>query len=142
MRILYRAHAHVDQGRNGRARSDDGALEVDLSVPESLGGRGGSGTNPEQLFAAGYGACFLGAVMVVAQRRKLEITDEDLSAEVSVGLGPIDGGAFNLAVELNVGIRGVEPDVVQGIIEEAHKTCPYSNATRGNVEVTLGALAV
>lgn len=140
MRILYRAHAHVDRGRNGRARSDDGALEVDLSVPESLGGSGGTGTNPEQLFAAGYGACFLGAVMVAAQRKRVEITDEDLSAEVSVGLGPQAGGAYNLAVELKIGIAGVEPALAQEIVELAHTTCPYSNATRGNVDVTLGLI--
>ena len=140
MKILYRATAHVEQGRNGRARSDDGALEVDLSVPESLGGAGGTGTNPEQLFAAGYGACFLGAVMVAAQRKRVELTEQDLTAEVSVGIGPQKGGAYNLEVELKVGLAGVEPELAREIVELAHETCPYSNATRGNVDVTLGLI--
>lgn len=141
MKILYTAEAHVDKGRNGHGRSSDGRLDVDLSVPEGVGGGGGAGTNPEQLFAVGYGACFLGAVVVAAQRKRVEIDEDALSADVKVGLGPQAGGAYNLAIELNVAIPGVEPALAQEIVEAAHETCPYSNATRGNVEVKLGVAA-
>ena len=135
MKILYTAESHVDGGRNGKARSSDGKLEVDLSVPQEVGGEGGDGTNPEQLFAAGYGACFLGAVSVAAQRMKLE--PPEMSIDVKVGLGPERGGAYNLAVELMVAIPGVDHDTVMELVQAAHQTCPYSNATRGNVEVKL-----
>src|SRR5579863_7588353 len=110
MKILYTAESHVDGGRNGHARSSDGRLDVDLSVPESLGGKGGTGSNPEQLFAAGYGACFLGAVTVAAQRRRVEVP-EQMSVEATVGLGPQDGGAYNLEVSLTVSLPGVDRDL-------------------------------
>jgi len=121
MKILYTAESHVDGG---------------LSVPESLGGEGGPGTNPEQLFAAGYGACFLGAVTVAAQRKRVEVP-ENMSVEATVGLGPQEGGAYNLAVSLTVSLPGLDRDLALEIVQAAHETCPYSNATRGNVDVTL-----
>jgi Ohr subfamily peroxiredoxin len=138
MKILYTAEAHVEQGRAGHARSSDGALDVELSVPTELGGQGGPGTNPEQMFAAGYGACFLGAVMTAARRKRVEIGD--MQADVKVGLGPQPGGAYTLAVELNVAVAGIDRELTQELLELAHETCPYSNATRGNVEVTLNAV--
>lgn len=139
MRNLYTAKAHVAHGRDGRAKSSDGRLDVVLSVPEELGGDGGPGTNPEQMFAAGYGACFLGAVMVAAQRKGVEVGD--MHADVEVGLGPEKGGALTLAVALDVALPGLEQPLVRELLEAAHETCPYSNATRGNVEVTLNAMA-
>jgi Ohr subfamily peroxiredoxin len=136
MKILYTAEAHVDGGRDGHARSSDGRLDIDLSVPESLGGAGGDGTNPEQLFAAGFGACFLGAVAVAARRKHVEVPD-GMSVEAAVGLGPQPGGAYNVAVGLTVSLPGVDRELAMEIVRAAHETCPYSNATRGNVEVTL-----
>ncbi len=136
MKILYTAEAHVDGGRDGHARSSDGRLDIDLSVPETLGGKGGAGTNPEQLFAAGYGACFLGAVAVAARRKHVEVPD-GMSVDAAVGLGTQPAGAYNVAVGLTVSLPGVERELALEIVHAAHETCPYSNATRGNVEVTL-----
>jgi len=138
MKVLYTAEAHVDGGRQGSGRTSDGLLGVDLGTPPEMGGTEG-GTNPEQLFAVGYGACFLGAVEVAARRLKVETGDE-MSADVKVSLGALKGGAYGLAVELVIGLPGVPKERTQEVLEEAHKTCPYSNATRGNVEVTLTAL--
>lgn len=137
MKVMYTAEAHVDGGRQGHARSSDGLLDVSLATPPELGGAG-DGTNPEQMFAAGYAACFLGAVEVAARRLKVEIGP--LSADAKVSLGAVSGGAYTVAVELMIKIAGVDRERTQEIIEEAHKTCPYSNATRGNVEVTLTAI--
>jgi Ohr subfamily peroxiredoxin len=136
MKILYTAESHVDGGRDGHARSSDGRLDVDLNVPESLGGNGGPGTNPEQLFAAGFGACFLGAVAVAARRKHVEVPD-GMSVDATVGLGTQPGGAYNVAVGLTVTLPGVDRELAMEIVRAAHETCPYSNATRGNVEVTL-----
>jgi Ohr subfamily peroxiredoxin len=136
MKILYTAESHVDGGRNGHARSSDDRLDVDLSVPESLGGDGGPGTNPEQLFAAGYGACFLGAVTVAAQHRQVEVP-AGMSVDATVGLGTQPDGAYNIEVELTVSLPGIDRDLALAIVEAAHETCPYSNATRGNVDVRL-----
>jgi len=136
MKILYTAESHVDGGRDGHARSSDGKLDIDLSVPESLGGKGGPGTNPEQLFAAGYGACFLGAVTVAAQRKRLEVP-EGMSVDARVGLGTQPGGAYNVEVELTVSLPGIDRELALEIVRAAHETCPYSNATRGNVDVKL-----
>lgn len=138
MKILYTAQAHVDGGRQGHATSSDGRLDVDLGTPPELGGTT-TGTNPEQMFAAGYGACFLGAVEVAAKRLKVDV-GEELSADVKVGMGAQKGGAYGLEVELIIGIPGVAKDRVQEVLEAAHQTCPYSNAIRGNVDVTLTAL--
>ena len=135
MDILYTATAHATgDGRNGHATSDDGILDVDLRVPQELGGSGGA-TNPEQLFAAGFAACFHSAIKVVAGREKLDVTGTEVSA--SVGIGMNDRGGFALAVELDVHAPALDRATAEDLVAKAHEVCPYSNATRGNVEVTL-----
>ena len=135
MDILYTATAHATgDGRNGHATSDDGILDVDLRTPKELGGPGGA-TNPEQLFAAGYAACFHSALKVVAGRDKLDVTGTEVSA--SVGLGMTETGGFGLAVELDVVVPALDRATAEALVAKAHEVCPYSNATRGNVEVTL-----
>ncbi len=134
-KVLYVAHATATGGRDGRAVSSDKVLDVKLTTPAELGGAGGTGTNPEQLFAAGYSACFLGALKLVASREKVTLPD-DTSIEGSVGIGPIPQG-FGIEVELKISVPGLERDVVQDLVDKAHVVCPYSNATRGNVDVTL-----
>ena len=131
---LYTAQASATGGRGGHARSSDGILEVDLRVPEAMGGPGG-GTNPEQLFAAGYAACFQSALGTVGRRQKADTSDSTVTAKVSIG--PIAGGAYGLAVTLEVSIPQVDEDRARELVEAAHKVCPYSNATRGNIEVQL-----
>jgi len=134
-KVLYVAHATATGGRDGRAVSSDNVLDVKLTTPKELGGAGGQGTNPEQLFAAGYSACFLGALKLVASRDKIKLPDET-SIEGSVGIGPIAQG-FGIEVELKISVPGVERSVAQELVKKAHVVCPYSNATRGNVDVTL-----
>jgi Ohr subfamily peroxiredoxin len=135
MNILYTAVGHATgDGRNGHTRTDDGMLDLDVRVPKELGGPGGA-TNPEQLFACGYSACFHSALKLVAQRAGLDATDSEVSA--SVGLGMEEGGGFGLAVELDVLLPKLDRETAQGLVERAHQVCPYSNATRGNVEVQL-----
>lgn len=134
-KVLYVAHATATGGRDGRAMSSDNVLDVKLTTPKELGGAGGAGTNPEQLFAAGYSACFLGALKLVASREKVKLPEET-SIEGSVGIGPIAQG-FGIEVELKISVPGVERSVAQELVEKAHVVCPYSNATRGNVDVTL-----
>ena len=137
MSALYTAVATASgDGRNGKARTDDGELVVDLAVPKEMGGTGGA-TNPEQLFAAGYAACFHGALKLVASRSKATIRDTAVTAEVSIGA--VDGGAFQLAVALHAEIGGVDQETADQLVEQAHQVCPYSNATRGNIEVTVDA---
>jgi Ohr subfamily peroxiredoxin len=133
-KVLYTAEASTTGGRDGHARSSDGVLDVDVRVPEAMGGKGG-GTNPEQLFAAGYAACFQSALGVVSRRQKVDSSGSTVTGKVSIGT--IDGGAFGLAVELDVAIPGVDADTAQGLADAAHLVCPYSNATRGNIEVTI-----
>jgi lipoyl-dependent peroxiredoxin len=135
---LYTAKAHVTGGRaEGHGRSSDGALEVDLRLPPEMGGPGG-GTNPEELFAVGYAACFEGALGVVARRAKAETGDAAIDSEVS--LSPDGKGGFLLAVALNVTLPGIaEEATAVELVRAAHEVCPYSNATRGNIEVTLTA---
>jgi osmotically inducible protein OsmC len=133
-KALYTAEATAVGGRSGHVRSSDGIIDVDLAPPISMGGPGGA-TNPEQLFAAGYAACFQSALGVVARRQKVDTSDSQVTAQVSIGAIP--GGAYGLAVTLRVHIPGVEPDVAERLVEGAHQICPYSNATRGNIEVTL-----
>jgi len=133
-KVLYTAHATATGGRDGRAKSSDGRIDVVLKPPKEMGGTG-EGVNPEQLFAAGYSACFIGAIKFVAGQEKIAVP-ADTSIEGSVGIGPIPGG-FGLQVALKVSIPGVDRAVAQSLIEKAHKVCPYSNATRGNIEVTL-----
>ena len=134
---LYTAHAHTTGGRTGTSATDDGRLSVTLDTPKEMGGNGGPGTNPEQLFAAGYSACFLGALKAVARGEKVKIPDETtIDAAVSFG-DNANGSGFNIAVELKVNVPGMEHDQAQALVEKAHTVCPYSNATRGNVDVTL-----
>ncbi|AEG71523.1 MULTISPECIES: organic hydroperoxide resistance protein [Ralstonia solanacearum species complex] len=133
--VLYRAHANATGGRDGRAATDDGRLDVRLATPRELGGAGGEGTNPEQLFAAGYSACFLGAMKFVAARDKLRIP-ADVSVQGSVGIGAIPNG-FGIEVDLAISLPGMDRAEAQTLIERAHIVCPYSNATRGNVDVRL-----
>lgn len=134
-KVLYRANAKASGGREGRAVSSDGVLDVKLTTPKELGGAGLEGTNPEQLFAAGYSACFLGAMKFVAARDKLAISP-DVSVEGSVGIGPIPTG-FGIEVTLKISLPGVPADLAQTLVDRAHIVCPYSNATRGNIDVTL-----
>ncbi len=134
-KVLYRASATATGGRDGRAVSSDRALDVKLSTPKELGGAGGDGTNPEQLFAAGYSACFLGAMKFVAARDKLSISP-DVSVQGSVGIGPIPAG-FGIEVTLQISLPGVPAEEARTLVERAHVVCPYSNATRGNIDVHL-----
>jgi osmotically inducible protein OsmC len=135
---LYTAKAHVTGGRaEGHGRTEDGALEVDLRLPAEMGGTGG-GTNPEELFAVGYAACFEGALGVVARRTKVEAGDAAIDSEVS--LSPNGSGGFLLSVALNVNLPSVEdPAAAVELVRAAHEVCPYSNATRGNIDVALTA---
>jgi lipoyl-dependent peroxiredoxin len=133
-RRLYTAKATATGGRGGHAASDDGLLEVDLRVPPEMGGPGG-GTNPEQLFAAGYAACFQSALAGVGRREKVDTSQSTVVAEVT--LGPTHGGGYGLAVKLRVTIPGVDPAQARALTEAAHQVCPYSNATRGNIDVDL-----
>jgi lipoyl-dependent peroxiredoxin len=134
-KILYETEVTATGGRDGKAASTDGLLSVSLLVPKSLGGPGGEGTNPEQLFAAGYAACFLGAVKLVARTRKIVPSGEP-SVTAKVAMGPVPVG-YALAVELMVSLPGIEKPEAEGIVSGAHERCPYSNATRGNIEVRL-----
>ena len=134
-KILYTAKSTATGGRDGRAVSSDQALDVALATPRELGGAGGAGTNPEQLFAAGYSACFLSALKVVAGKRKVALP-ADSSITGTVGIGPIPMG-FGLKVQLEISVTGLPREQVQELVNAAHQVCPYSNATRGNIEVTL-----
>ena len=134
-KVLYRAHATANGGRDGRAVSSDSVLDVKLTTPKELGGAGGSGTNPEQLFAAGYSACFLGALKYVAGQQKVALP-ADTTIEGNVGIGPIPSG-FGIEVELKIAIPGLPREQAEALVQQAHIVCPYSNATRGNIDVTL-----
>ncbi len=136
-KVIYTAEAHVVGGRaEGHGKTSDGALEVDLRLPAEMGGEGG-GTNPEQLFAVGYAACFEGAIGAVARRLKLEPGEVEIDSKVSLNPGP--ERTFVISVELDVTLPEVEGDDAIELVREAHKVCPYSNATRGNIDVTLTA---
>lgn len=135
MKTLYTAEAlATGEGRDGHGRTSDGRLDLDLATPPELGGSG-NGTNPEQLFAVGYAACFHSALRLVARQEKADVSDSAVGARVS--LGQIDGGDFGLAVELEITLPNLDHDAAQALAEKAHQVCPYSNATRGNIEVTL-----
>jgi Ohr subfamily peroxiredoxin len=137
MDILYTAVAHATgDGRNGHVRSDDGVLDMELRVPKELGGPGGEHSNPEELFAAGYAACFHSALKFIAAADKADVTDSEVSATVGIGPRP-DGGGFGLSAELDVHIPNLGDDEARALVEKAHQVCPYSNATRGNIDVTL-----
>lgn len=130
-KVLYTAHAHTTGGRDGASRTDDGRLDIALSSP----GGAGQGTNPEQLFAAGYSACFIGAMKAVAARQKVALP-QDLSVDAEVDLGPV-GQAFGIAVRMTIHLPGMDKAQAQQLVDAAHQVCPYSNATRGNIPVTL-----
>jgi Ohr subfamily peroxiredoxin len=134
-KALYTAHATATGGRDGRAVSSDGVLDVKLTTPKELGGAGAVGTNPEQLFAAGYSACFLSAMKFVGMRDKIAIPAET-TINGSVGVGPIPTG-FGIEVELKISLPGLERAAAEALIAATHIVCPYSNATRGNIDVTL-----
>lgn len=134
-KVLYTAQATATGGREGRAASSDGVLDVQLSTPKELGGAGGPGTNPEQLFAAGYSACFLGALKFVAGQNKVALP-ADTQITGRVGIGAIPAG-FGIEVELTIAVPGLPREQVESLVEKAHIVCPYSNATRGNIDVTL-----
>ena len=136
MTILYTATATASGGRDGTARSDDGVLDVALSTPKGLGGPGKDGaTNPEQLFAAGYAACFDSALRFVARSQGVAVTESAVTAQV--GIGPNATGGFGLEVSLTVSLPGLDREAAQKLVETAHQVCPYSNATRGNIDVKL-----
>ncbi|KAF1707846.1 organic hydroperoxide resistance protein [Pseudoxanthomonas sacheonensis] len=134
-KVLYRATATATGGRDGRAVSSDNVLDVKLTTPRELGGAGGDGTNPEQLFAAGYSACFIGALKFVAGREKIALP-ADTSIEGNVGIGQIPNG-FGIEVELKISLPGLPREQAESLVQMAHAVCPYSNATRGNIDVTL-----
>lgn len=134
-KVLYTAVAKATGGRDGSAKSSDEHLNVKLTVPKEMGGAGGNGTNPEQLFAAGYSACFIGAMKFVAGQQKITLP-QDLSITGNVGIGPIPQG-FGIQAELQISIPGMDKAAAQSLVEKAHQVCPYSNATRGNIEVKL-----
>jgi osmotically inducible protein OsmC len=133
--ILYTAEATAWGGREGRVASSDGVLDVELAIPKSMGGPGGDKSNPEQLFAAGYAACFHSALKLVASKEKVDVSESALTARV--GIGPNDSGGFGLKVDLEGELPGVERSVAEDLMAKAHQVCPYSNATRGNIEVGL-----
>ncbi|RID90838.1 organic hydroperoxide resistance protein [Gemmobacter lutimaris] len=134
-KILYTAEMTSTAGRQGTSSRPDGSFPLALTIPKELGGPGGEGTNPEELFAAGYSACFIGALKLVGRQKKVSLPD-DLKVTAKVGMGPVPTG-YGLTVELIIHLPGVEPALAQEIVEGAHQRCPYSNATRGNIDVTL-----
>ncbi len=138
MNALYTATAHATgDGRNGHARSDDGYIDLDLRIPTEMGGQGGA-TNPEELFAAGYAACFHSALKLVAAQRKLDVNGTEVSA--SIGIGPNDAGGFGLSASLVIYAPNLEHQVALELTQAAHEVCPYSNATRGNIDVELSVI--
>ena len=141
MEVLYRAHATASGGGRdeGRSATDDGKIDVRLSVPTEMGGKGGDGTNPEQLFATGYAACYLGALRLVAGKAATPV-GPDTKVQAGVGFGKnTRGEGFNLDVSLKITDHGLDQAVIDDLIQKAHQVCPYSNATRGNVDVALSA---
>lgn len=136
VKVLYSTAAQATGGRDGHARTQDGRLDVQLSTPRELGGAGGDGVNPEQLFAAGYSACFLGALKVAGQQAKVRIP-EDATVTATVGIGPRDEGGFGITADLVVTLPGIDRETAQALVAAAHQICPYSNATRNNLDVGL-----
>ena len=135
MSTLYTAHAHVTGGRDGAAKSDDGKLDVKLAPPKELGGNG-NGTNPEQLFAAGYAACFMGAMRLVASNEKLALP-QGFAIDADVSLGKDAQDNFRLGVVFNIALPGLDKAAAEALVAKAHEVCPYSRATRGNIDVAL-----
>lgn len=135
--VLYTTKAQATGGRDGHAKTLDGTFEVQLSTPKELGGAGGTGNNPEQLFAAGYSACFLGAMKFVASQSDGLTVPVDAVVAATVGIGPRAAGGFGLEVALDVTLPGLDAEVAQKLVADAHQICPYSNATRNNIDVKL-----
>lgn len=137
--VLYRTSATATGGRDGQSATDDGSLSVKLATPKELGGAGGTGNNPEQLFAAGYSACFLGAMKFVASQGGPKVP-ADTRVQATVGIGPRSEGGFGLEVSLAVTLPGLSKEDATALVEKAHQVCPYSNATRGNIDVKLSVI--
>lgn len=135
---IYTAHATATGGRNGHVKSSDGVLDLEVRIPKEMGGSGGAYTNPEQLFAAGYAACFDSALNLVIRTQKVTAGTTAVTAEVSIGKN--NNGGYGLSVKLQVAIPDVAPELAQELIAKAHQVCPYSNATRGNIEVELALI--
>jgi len=137
-KALYTAQATSTGGRTGSTESSDGKIKLQLSTPKELGGDSGPGTNPEQLFAAGYSACFIGAMKAVARMQKIALPAE-VSIQADVSIGPMTGkpGAFGIAVAMVVSVPGMDKAAAEALVKAAHEVCPYSNATRGNIDVAL-----
>lgn len=138
VQTLYTAEVTAQNGRNGHVRSSDGSLDLNLSAPPALGGTGKPGTNPEQLFAAGYSACFIGAMQYQAMQQKLHPGNITINAKVSIGPAEGDNG-FTLAVAMDIHVDALGQQAAEKLVADAHRTCPYSNATRGNILVKLTA---
>lgn len=137
-KALYTATATATGGRAGTAKSSDGAIDVTLSTPKELGGAGGPGTNPEQLFAAGYSACFIGAMKAVAGKQKIALPAEvSITSDVAIGPHANKPGAFGIQVDMKISVPGMDRAALEALVKTAHEVCPYSNATRGNVDVSL-----
>jgi len=141
-KAVYTAHATSTGGRTGTTESSDGRLKLALSTPKALGGDDGIGTNPEQLFAAGYSACFIGALKAVAARQKIRLPAE-VSIKADVSIGPLVGkpGAFGIAVAMAISLPGMDQAAAEALVAAAHEVCPYSNATRGNIDVKLSLVS-
>jgi osmotically inducible protein OsmC len=137
--VKYKTSATAIGGRDGRTRTEDGKIDLQLAVPNELGGPGGEGTNPEQLFAAGYAACFLGAIKVAGQQVKVRIPSE-AAVTATVGIGARPEGGFGITVELGIHLPDVDQTQAQQVVDLAHQICPYSNATRNNVDVSMNVL--
>lgn len=137
--VKYKTSATAIGGRDGRTRTEDGKIDLQIAVPKELGGPGGEGTNPEQLFAAGYAACFLGAVKLAGHQLKVPIP-ADAAVTATVGIGPRSEGGFGITADLGVRLPGVDQTQAQQVVELAHQICPYSNATRNNVDVPVNVL--
>jgi lipoyl-dependent peroxiredoxin len=135
--VKYTTSATATGGRDGRSKTEDGSLDVKLATPKELGGGGGEGNNPEQLFAAGYAACFLGAMKFVSSQGGTAKVPNDTTVKATVGIGPRSEGGFGIDVALDVSLPGVPREQAQELVEKAHQVCPYSNATRNNVPVRL-----
>ena len=134
--VIYKTQATSTGGRDGAARSDDGSVDVKLVVPKEMGGPGGAGANPEKLFAAGYSACFLGAMKAISGQVGVQVPS-DATVTAEVGFGPRSEGGYGITADLHVSLPGVDPDAGKRLMQAAHEVCPYSNATRGNVDVGL-----
>ena len=138
--VLYRTSATATGGRDGHAATKDGSLDVKLTTPKELGGGGGSGNNPEQLFAAGYAACFIGAMKFVASQGGGPKVPDNATVTATVGIGPRSEGGFGITTQLDISLPGVDKEQARQLVEKAHQVCPYSNATRNNVDVKLNVV--